>query len=357
MRGFHNRKMDDFIVSNLRESKNEWCCYLVDILTPLITQGVRSIFQQSYKLCLDKSETNKYLMTFQNLLSLVSKWNSVTIEEERKRIVEQSGCSYLEELIVCVHIIHLKVMTHIRVGNKQKKVDISLPKLDDFLHKVYIHAARRVYKNVYLFEVGVDSLTQQKYTRELELFVQESILAAVRESIPKEQIIRAFMDESVEQEEEVVIEAIAPAVEPKQEGGLPPISVEELAQQSPQEVVPKVVPSIENVDNLAPVTRLTFNDFDAVMDMGSNQVEDKYAPKTLENLERISAERALQRKLEDEQQEDEDRLKLTNETLSLADLGIVDIGGGNILAPPVSGLGQMNSKSDDLLPLLDIEEI
>jgi hypothetical protein len=345
---------DDFIVSNLRESKNEWCCYLVDILTPLVTQGIRSIFQQSYKLCLDKSETNKYLMTFQNLLSLVSKWNSVTIEEERKRIVEQSSCSYLDELIVCVHIIHLKVMTHIRVGNKQKKVDISLPKLDDFLHKVYIHAARRVYKNVYLFELGIDSLTQQKYNRELELIVQESILAAVRDSIPKEQIIRAFMDESVEQEEEVVIEAIAPAQEQRTDTELPPVTIEELDQKSPQEVVPSVVPTIENVDNNAPVTRLTFNDFDAVMDMGSNQVEDKYAPKTLENLERISAERALQRKQEEE---DDDLLKITNETLSLSDLGIVDIGGNsnNELSnaiPPVA-----ISAKDDLIPLLDIQEI
>ena len=336
--------MDDFIISNLRESKNEWSCYLVDILTPLVVQGIRSIFQQSYKMCQEKNEINKYLMTFQNLLSLVSKWNSTTIEEERKRIVENSGCSYLEELIVCVHIIHLKVMTHIRVGNKQKKVDISLPKLDDFVHKTYIHVARRIYKNVYLFEMGIDSLTQQKYNREVEIIVQESILATVRDSIPKEQIIRAFMDESLEQDEEVFIEAVAPPTD-SSSAEQEKKRLEELDAKFPQEVIPEMVPSIGNVDDKIPTTRITFNDFDTMMST-DNKEETKYKPKTIENLEKLSLESAMAR---NQSQEEDDRLKLSTETLSIADLGIMDIGdSGGAPAPP---------KSNDLISLLDIEEI
>ena len=76
-------------------------------------------------MCLDSDEANKYLMTFQNLLSRVPKWNNIIVEEERKRIIERSWCDYLEDLITCVHIIQLKVLTCIRVGNKQKKIDIS----------------------------------------------------------------------------------------------------------------------------------------------------------------------------------------------------------------------------------------
>ena len=106
-------------------------------------------------------------------------------------------------MITCVHIIQLKVLTCIRVGNKQKKIDISIPKLDPFIHKVYIHTARKVYSNVYLFEKNVSPLQTQKNARELELIIQEAILTTIRESIPTEAIIRAYMDESVEQEEEV----------------------------------------------------------------------------------------------------------------------------------------------------------
>jgi len=72
--------MDDFVISNLHESRNEWCSRLVNIFTPLVIEGIRSIFNESLKLCLDNDEVNKYLMTFQNLLSRVPKWNNEIIE-------------------------------------------------------------------------------------------------------------------------------------------------------------------------------------------------------------------------------------------------------------------------------------
>ena len=209
--------MDDFVISNLHEARNEWCSRLVSILTPLVEQGLRSIFDEAWKMCVDTDEMNKYLMTFQNLLSRIPKWNSVIIEDERKRIIERSGCNYLEDLITCVHIIQLKVLTCIRVGNKQKKIDISIPKLDPFIHRVYIQSARKVYSNVYLFEKNVSPLTTQKHARELEQLLQEAILTTIRESIPTEAIIRAYMDENVEHEEEVFIENIEEPVISKEE--------------------------------------------------------------------------------------------------------------------------------------------
>ena len=200
--------MDDFVISNLHESKNEWCGRLVSILSPLVVEGVQSIYNESWNMCVENGEMSKYLMTFQNLLTRVPKWNALILEEERKRIIERSGCHYLEDLISCVHIIQLKVLTCIRVGNKQKKIDISIPKLDHFLHRVYVHTARKVYSNVYLFEKKISDLQVQKNRRELEIMIQECILIAIRESIPTEAIIRAYMDETVEEEEEVFIEPV-----------------------------------------------------------------------------------------------------------------------------------------------------
>lgn len=113
--------MDDFVLSNLQESKNEWCSRLVSIFTPLILGGVKSLFNESWKLCIDNDEPNKYLMTFQNLLSRIPKWNNEIIEDERKRIIERSGCNYLEDLITCVHIIQLKVLTCIRVETNKRR--------------------------------------------------------------------------------------------------------------------------------------------------------------------------------------------------------------------------------------------
>ena len=309
--------MDDFVISNLHESRNEWCSRLVSIFTPLVVEGIRSIYNEAWKMCLDNDEANKYLMTFQNLLSRVPKWNNVIVEEERKRIVERSSCDYLEDLITCVHIIQLKVLTCIRVGNKQKKIDISIPKLDMFIHKVYIHVARKVYMNVYLFEKNISPLQVQKNNRELESIVQECILTTIRESVPTEAIIRAYMDESVEQEEEVIIEDIEEKEEPKPE----PEEVEE----KKEETVPDVVPTIQNIDDTDVLTKLSFNDMDSVLD-GGNNVDEVEAPKTIERLEDISTSRALEIKLEEESDtdDDDDRIQIHTDLVDLSGFDILD---------------------------------
>lgn len=305
--------MDDFVIPNLHESRNEWCARLVSILTPLIVEGVRSIYNEAWKMCVDNEEVSKYLMTFQNLLGRVPKWNAVIIEDERKRIIERSGCNYLEDLITCVHVIQLKVLTSVRVGTRQKKIDISIPKLDNFLHKVYIQVARKVYMNVYLFERGVGALQVQRNNRELEILVQECIMNVIRESIPTETIIRAYLDESVEQEEEVIIEQMPEETQSNNDDenkpAEEPVVLTEAALESIKEEAPPKFPSIENLSDEPVVSRLTFNNIDSrVNEYGAEDVVE--VPKSVENLERISEERAAQRRLEEEMEAAEDRIKI-----------------------------------------------
>jgi len=141
--------MDDFNVSSLSDTRNEYCALLISKLSPLIHQGILSIFNEAVKLCIDNEENEKYLMTFQNFLGRINKWNSELINTETERIINESGCSYLEDILTCVHITQLKLLTSVRVGQKQKKIDIDIPNLPDFIHKVYIEVARQMYKNVF----------------------------------------------------------------------------------------------------------------------------------------------------------------------------------------------------------------
>ena len=307
--------MDDFNVSSLHESKNEWGARLLTILTPLIIEGFKSIFDESYKLCKDNNETDKYLMTFQNFITRIPKWNSTIIETEKKRIIERSGCSYLEELVTCIHIIQLKLLTAIRVGQKQKKIDINIPKLDDFIHKCYINVARKVYKNVYLFELNSPPLQVQRHSRELESIVQECILNAVRDSIPVESILRAYMDETVE---EYVVEEIK----------------EQIIEPSPNTEKQSIFEGKDG--NIS----LKFNDRDSVM--GKNGKEEHIdAPKTIERLEEISTLRNMQRKMEEE--EDDEKLNISNEEVYLDSLDI------NLINPP-----EVNLDTDLLLDDIEV---
>ena len=125
--------MDDYNVNVLSEAKNEYSSRLVTILTPLMIEGTKSIFEEACKLCNDNDEDEKYLMTFQNFLSRVPKWNSTIIEEETKRIVTLSQCNYLDDLLTCVHITQLKILTSIRVSQKQKKIDIDIEPVNSFI--------------------------------------------------------------------------------------------------------------------------------------------------------------------------------------------------------------------------------
>ena len=295
--------MDDFNVSALHESKNEWGSRLVTILTPLIIDGYKSILDESIKLCKENGEMDKYLMTFQNLISRIPKWNTQIIETERKRICDKSGCNYLEDLVTCVHIIQLKILTAMRVGQKQKKIDINIPKLDDFIHKTYINVARKIYKNVYLFETNIAPLSIQKHYRELEIIVQECILNTLRESIPVESILKAYMDETVEED-----------------------VIEEIKEQIIEEPIRKPLDTTVATQNAYPPksSGLSFNDIDYVKtDDGS--VSNINAPKSIERLEEISQLRNQQRKMDEEADDNNAKLKISDQVFNLDSLDVHNI--------------------------------
>jgi hypothetical protein len=311
--------MDDFNISTLHESRNEWSARLISILTPLIIDGYKSILDEAVKLCKENNEMEKYLMTFQNFITRVPKWNQTIIETEKNRICDKSGCAYLEDLITCVHIIQLKILTVMRVGQKQKKIDINIPKLDDFIHKVYIHVARKIYKNVYLFELNVTPLQIQKHNRELEIIVQECILNSLRESVPVEAILKAYMDETMEEDvvEEVKEEYIQqPVTVDNSVGDVSTLSSATTGGNSVS----------QNEENNGSTSKLSFSDVDLVKDQFNNE-ERINAPKDIQRLEEISEFRNHQRKLETEEDESENqRLQISDESVNLDSLDVHVIG-------------------------------
>ena len=326
--------MDDFNLKSLSASKNEWASRLINILSPCVVEGYKSILKESIKLCKNNNESEKYLMTFQNLISRIPKWNASIIEEEKNRIIEKSNCNYLEDLVTCIHIIQLKTLTAMRVGNKQKKIDIDIPKIEDFIHKIYINSARKLYQNVYLFEKFIPPLQIQKNNRELEIIINECILNTIRENIPVDNILRAYLDETIEEEieedikEEVIVKALPEDI--KEEDNAKEnlyITKDEEADKNDIDIsrLPKEdvkIPEIDNLDTSEDESQLlSFNDTDFVKD--SNDVEHNIAaPKDIDTLEKISEIRNNQRKEEEDDESDDEKLNISNEEIKLDDLDI-----------------------------------
>jgi hypothetical protein len=320
--------MDDFVLENLQMSRNDFCSRLINILTPHIHSGLKSIFDEAWRICIENGETTKYLMTFQNFLLRVPKWNTSIIEKETQRISEQTGCGHIEELITCVHIIHLKTLTCVRAGSKQKKIDIAIPKLSEFIHKVYINVARKVYSNVYLFEKTKQHLQIQKNNSQLEGVIKECILNTIRENIPIEHLLKVYIeDQFIEEDTEVVdteeIIAQDPVIEEE----------EEKEQEQEQEAAAAIEEAQhaggrdDGVDGVKKQT-ITFDDIDRVRIMSDAETTEELvnAPKTLERLEEISMKNFAKRKEEEEDGDDDDDAEndalQIGEPVSLGDLDI-----------------------------------
>jgi len=265
--------MDDNHVPVLQSSQQEWATRLTRVVQPFIYEGVQAMFQEAVEICKKSDEDDKYLMTFQNILARIPKWNEEIIQKETARIIEKSGCSYLEDLLTCVHIAQLKILTAIRTGKTQKKVEIDIPKLNNFIHKVYIHVCRDLYANVYLFEKGIAPLVFQQNRSRIQDIIKDGILNAVREGIPVEKLLRAYLDETTDLIKEI----------PKEE---------------------KKGLSFSDKDNA-----ITVDNEPLVID----------APKDVDTLEKIAEARNIARKLEEE----EDKVKISDEivTIDIEDLG------------------------------------
>lgn len=291
--------MDDNHKPTLVEAQFEWAWRLVQIMQPLIYDGIQTIFTESVQMCVETDEPEKYLMTFQNFLARIPKWNDSMIENEVRRIVDKSGCSYLEDLITCVHIVHLKILTSIRTGKTQKKIDVVVPKLKEFVHKVYVIVSRQLYTNVYLFEKDVTPITIQKNRAGVNKVIKNGILDAIRESIPVERLLRAYLDESTDLVKETKEEA---KVEPEVVA-----EVEKVEKVEPKEVKEKKIfsadPILDVIEIETPKAEapkgIRFDDNDhAVTTAGKEEVI--VAPKNIERLEQISDERNKARKAEEE---------------------------------------------------------
>jgi hypothetical protein len=102
-------------------------------------------------------------------------------------------------------------------------------------------------------------------------------------------------------------------------------SSKEVSKETKEERPPPptfdMVPAISNVSDEPVITRLTFDDIDHVLDE-SGREEKIEAPKSIDRLEEISVSRNLQRKLEEEASDDEDKLTIMGDDINV-DLGIM----------------------------------
>ena len=187
------------------EARNEYMKQLCAWIVPPLVD----FFRVEYN-ALVKTHGKKTMSAFQTFCAEVPKWNQDVIETHINSVLDGCRCDYVEELMTAVFVAHTKMLTAIRTNGKQKKLQITLPKLDHFLHRVFTECARSLWKAPFLFATELSSVERQKNVLQAEAMCSEAMNAAVRGLLPVKNILREYLDDEEDGEDKKSEEAKAP---------------------------------------------------------------------------------------------------------------------------------------------------
>ena len=190
--------MDAPEISVYGEAKGEYTRQLSVFLVPVLESYILGLLEQART---ESPTPQKVLWTFQSLLAAIPDWNQDKVIRETNLLQKDCKCDYLEELLTAVFIAHTKVLSAIRMSTKQKKLQITIPKLDHFLHRLLSEAARSLWTNAYLF-TETNSIEKQKNLRQVSALLQESVLQAIRGLLPVKSILREYLHDDGDDEED-----------------------------------------------------------------------------------------------------------------------------------------------------------
>jgi hypothetical protein len=174
------------------EAKGEYTKQLITFIVPAYHRFFMEVLQQASQ---EEPQPKRQLWKFQELLSQIPEWNIDKVQRETSRIQGLISCDYLEELLTAVFIAHTKVLTAIRIGNKNKRVQITIPKLDHFLHRALSESSRLLWSSAYLFHNELSAIEKQKNHRQIEQLLQEGIQHAIRGLLPVKNILKDYLAE------------------------------------------------------------------------------------------------------------------------------------------------------------------
>ena len=188
--------MDTPEISVYGEAKGEYTRQLCVFLVPCLESYVLELLEQAKG---EAPNPQKVLWHFQTLLQSIPDWNQDKVVRETEKIQKDCNCDYLEELLTAVFIAHTKVLSAIRLSTKQKKLQITIPKVDHFLHRLLSESARALWTNAYLF-AETNSIEKQKNLRQVSALLQEAVLQAIRGLLPVKSILREYLHDDEDEE-------------------------------------------------------------------------------------------------------------------------------------------------------------
>jgi hypothetical protein len=181
------------------ETKYEYTTQLVNVLTPLIYEGLNSIYGEALKV---SNNADNVLKVFQSFLRRIPKWNIEMIKQESDRIMNNSkSYAWLPDLVKATLKANMLVLTYSPNLKNVTKIDPNFYKniqIEDFIHKVYIEVARELWNNPYLMYHLYPPIELKRNQRDTIGLIKDSIKEAIRKLLPLKQILEIYLGEELE---------------------------------------------------------------------------------------------------------------------------------------------------------------
>ena len=185
--------MEELNTPIFAQAKVEYTKQLIEILYSHMFDGIKSIYDES-KIIYSSKTGIPILLLFRELLEKVPIWNGEIINSECSRIINNSKCDWIDDLITAVFISHTKILTSIGPNQSFQKINVTIPKTSTFIHKAYINTAREIWKNPYLFNENVPGYEYQKNNKEIENIIKNCIETTIRNLLPIKEILKEHLE-------------------------------------------------------------------------------------------------------------------------------------------------------------------
>jgi hypothetical protein len=214
--------MTHYFEKTIVDAKDIYMEYLINVLSPLLYEGFYSIYDKAKSLENTYIQASKIdpnvknpgvLILFQHFLIGVDKLNDNLIDEETKRIRDNSKCADIfDNLIKAVLKSHIIVLTYTASGQKCKIVNEKLhEKIESryFIHRCYVECARLFYDHPTLFWHEFSNPELKDNQRIIYQLIKVGIKNAIKRCLPMKEILEVYLsndyiDESENSEDKYV---------------------------------------------------------------------------------------------------------------------------------------------------------
>lgn len=194
--------MTHFYERNIVDIKNEYSTYLIDMLVPLIYEGIQSTYNHAMDYCnkMDQMNTEHVgvVNIFRAFLKDIPKLSATAIEAETRRIKEFSLCSdWFDDLVKAVIKSYIVLLTFNVSGQTCKLVNEKYHEkinVNEFVHKCYIECATTFFNNPELFWDGHSDEIRQSCKAVAYKHIRQGITDAIHKMLPIKLILQEFLN-------------------------------------------------------------------------------------------------------------------------------------------------------------------